>query len=90
MADTCTHLARPNGGRTGDVARGIGGTLVSPLLNVSDVKRYFRGVKKFPQLAELLRVVPETKQSQADLKTTLEYGNHKTLQDHLPQIWAKN
>ena len=94
MADTCTHLARLNGGRIGDVARGIGGTLVSPPLNVSDVKRYFGDVKKFPQVDDILRVVQhgvpaETKQSQADLKTALEYGNHRTIQDHLPQIWEK-
>ena len=94
MADTCTHLARLNGGRIGDVARGIGGTLVSPPLNVSDVNRYFGDVKKFPQVDDLLRVVQhgvpaKTKQSQADLKTALEYGNHRTIQDHLPQIWEK-
>ena len=94
MADTCTHLARLNGGIIGDVARGIGGTLVSPPSNVSDVKRYFGDVKKLPQVDDLLRVlqhgVPaETKQSQADLKTALEYGNHRTIQDHLPQIWEK-
>ena len=69
MADTWTHLARLNGGRIGDVARGIGGTLVSPPLNVSDVdKRYFGDVKKFSQVDDLLRVVQhgvpaETKQS---------------------------
>ena len=94
MADTCTHLARLNGGRIGDVARGIGGTLVSPPLNVSDVQRYFGDVEKFPQVDDLLRVlqhgVPaETKQSQADFKTALGYGNHRTIQDHLPQIWGK-
>ena len=94
MADTCTHLARLNGGRIGDVARGIGGTLVSPPLNVSDVKQYFGDVKELPQVDDLLRVlqhgVPaETKQSQANLKTALEYGNHRTIQDHLPQIWEK-
>ena len=76
MADTCTQLAGPNGGRIGDVARGIGGPLVSPPLNVSDVKRYFGDVKQFPQVAELLRVVQhgfhmETEQSQADFKKML-------------------
>ena len=57
MADTCTQLAGLNGGRIGDVARGIGGTLVSPPLNVSDVKRCFEDVKCFSQVVEPLRVV---------------------------------
>ena len=58
MVDTCTQLAGLNGGRIGDVARGIGGTLVSPLLNVSDVKRYFEYVKHLSQVVKLLlRVV---------------------------------
>ena len=94
MADICTQLAGLSGGRIGDVARGIGGTLVSPPLNLSDVKRYFGDVKQFPQAAELLRVVQhgvptEAKQSQADFNKALEYGNHRTIQGHLPRIWEK-
>ena len=57
MVDTCTQLAGLSGGRVGDVARGIGGTLVSPPLNVSGVKRYFGDVKYLSQVVELLRVV---------------------------------
>ena len=57
MADTCTQLAGLNGGRIGGIARGIGGTQVSPPLNVSDVKRYFEDVKYISQVVELLRVV---------------------------------
>ena len=89
MAGTCTQLARLNGGRIGDIARRIGGTLVSPPLNVRDVKRHFGDVKRFPQVAELIRVVQrgvstETKQPQAGFKTALEYENQRTIQDHLP------
>ena len=57
MAGTCTQLAGLNSGRTDDVARGIGGTLVSPPLNVSDVKRYFGDVTHFSQVVDLFRVV---------------------------------
>ena len=57
IVDTCTQLAGLNGGRIGDIARGTGGTLVSPLMTVSDVKRYFGDVKRFSQVVELLRVV---------------------------------
>ena len=67
---------------------------MSPPLNVSDVIPYFGDVKKFPQVAKLLRVVQhgvpaETKQSQADFKKALEYGNHRAIQDHLQQIMGK-
>ena len=57
MADTCTQQAGLNGGRIGDVARGIGGTLVSPPFNVSDVKRYLGDVKHSSQAVKLHRVV---------------------------------
>ena len=91
MADTCTQLAGRNGGRIGDVARVIGGTLVSPPFNVSDVKRYFRDVKYILQVVELLRVVQlgvprATKQSQPNFKKALEYGNSRSIQKHLTQI----
>ena len=66
MADTCTQLAGLNGGRIGDVARGIGGTLVSPPLNVSDVKRHFEDVKYLSQVVKLLRVVQHGVPTQPD------------------------
>ena len=91
MVDTRTQLTGLNGGRIGDVTRGIGGTLVSPPLNVSDVKRCFGDFKHFftgsraPQ-SSTARSHRETKQSQADFKMALEYGNHRTIEKHLPQI----
>ena len=45
MARTGTELVLLNGGRVGDVATGIGGTLVLPPLNVDDVKHHFEEVK---------------------------------------------
>ena len=60
MTDTCTQLPGLNGGKIGDVARGLGGTLTAPPLNVSGIKRYFGGrVKQVSQLVELLRAVED-------------------------------
>ena len=89
MADTHTQLAGLNSGRIGDVARGIGGTLAKPPLNVSDVKQYFGGMKHFPQVADLFRAVQhgvpaETQHSYANFKKALEYGNHRTIQNNKP------
>lgn len=87
LAVTCATLARMNKGRNGDVARGIGGTLVSPPLNVSDVTRYFGDVKYFPHLDKLLRIVRhgvhDTATTQTNLEMTLEYGNHSSISNHL-------
>ena len=48
MAQTGTELVLHNNGRMGDVAIGIGGTLVLPPLNVDDVKHHFEEVKGWP------------------------------------------
>ena len=48
IARTGTELALHNDGRVGDVATGIGGTLVLPPLNVDDVKLHFEEVKGWP------------------------------------------
>ena len=45
MARTGTEMVLLNDGRVGDVATGIGGTLVLPPLNVDDVKHHFEDVK---------------------------------------------
>ena len=47
-ARTGTELVLLNDGRVGNVASGIGGTLVLPPLNVDDVKHHFGEVKGFP------------------------------------------
>ena len=48
MARTGTELVLLNDGRVGDVATGLGGTLVLPPLNIDDVKHPFGNVKGFP------------------------------------------
>ena len=48
LANTCTQLVRLHGGKLGDVAKGIGGTLVSPPLDVRGVELYLGNNKRFP------------------------------------------
>lgn len=94
MADTGSAMLTLHEGRLGDVARGIGGTLVSPPLELSDVKKYFGDRKGFPEIDKLLEIVGEgapahTHDQNANLIPALEYGNHRSVDDHLPQVWEK-
>ena len=94
MADTGSDMLKLHEGRLGDVARGIGGTLVSPPLELSDVQEYFGDRKGFPEIEKLLEIVGEgasapTQDSVVDLTSALEYGNHRSVDDHLPQVWEK-
>ena len=57
MARTGTELVLLNDGRVGDVATGIGGTLVLPPLNVDDVKHHFGDVKGFPGISVLVDLI---------------------------------
>ena len=92
MADTGSAMLKLHEGRLGDVARGIGGTLVSPPLDLNDVKKYFGDRKAFPEIEKLMEIVGEgasapTHDSEANLIPALEYGNHRSIDDYLPQVW---
>lgn len=54
MAETCNAILKLHEGRLGDVARGIGGTLLSPPLELSDVQKYLEEIKGFPEFDNLL------------------------------------
>ena len=91
LANTCTQLVRLHGGKLGDVAKGIGGTLVSPPL---DAEQYFGNINRFPAIDDLLEVgangVPaRTTRSEPDLAKALQYGNHRCIEEHVPKIWGK-
>ena len=85
---------RDNRGRVGDVARSLGGILMTPPVDPDYIRRYFGEIKGFPKLAELITIVsggvpviaPPT---QADLESALRYGNHRSAEEHLPLIWKK-
>ena len=94
MATIGTELLLRNNGSIQGVPKGIGGTLVSPPLNVSDVQHYFGVVKKKNLIAELLQIIEKgvqakTSQSKYDLAKALEYGNHRNIQEHLSRVWEK-
>lgn len=48
MADIRSAMVSLHDGRLGGVARGIGGTLVSPPLDMSDVRQYFEDDENVP------------------------------------------
>ena len=57
LANTCTNLTLRHRGRIGDVARAIGGPLVTPPVDPNEVRMYFGGVKSFPQIDQLVDIV---------------------------------
>ena len=94
MARTGTELVLLNDGRVGDVATGIGGTLVLPPLNVDDVKHHFGDVKGFPGISVLVDLIKHgvpvvTSATPTDPRKALQYGNHSSVQEHMPTVWEK-
>lgn len=86
---------RESGGRVGEVARALGGIVVTPPVNPTDIRQYFGDIKGFPKIDELMTIVSEgvpviTPPSQAGLKSTLQYGHRLSAEEHLPLIWKKN
>ena len=94
MARTGTELVLLNDGRVGDVATGLGGTLVLPPLNVYDVKHYFGKVKGFPGISNLVKIIKHdvpvvTSATSTDPRQALQYGNHSSIQEHMSTVWEK-
>ena len=92
MARTGTELVLLNDGRVGDVATGIGGTLVLPPLNVDDIKHHFGEVKGFPGILDLVEITQHgvrvvTSSTPTDPRQALQYGNHSSVQEHRPTVW---
>lgn len=84
-----------HGGRLGDVAKGIGGTLVSSPLDVRGVDQCFESMKHFPATDDLLKMIAtdalaRTVRSEPDLETSLQYGNYSSITEHIPKIWEKS
>ena len=94
MARTGTELVLLNDGRVGDVATGLGGTLVLPPLNVDDVKHHFGKVKAFPGISDLVEIIKHgvpvvTSATPIDSRQALQYGNHSSVQEHMSTVWEK-
>ena len=87
-------MMRDNRGRVGDVARSLGGILVTPPVDPDYIRRYFGELKGFPKIDELITIVSEgvpviAPPSQADLESALRYGNHRSAEQHHHHIWEK-
>ena len=87
-------MMRDNRGRVGDVARSLGGILVTPPVDPDYIRRYFGELKGFPKIDEMITIVSGgvpviAPPSQADLESALRYGNHRSAEEHLPLIWEK-
>ena len=88
-------MMRDNSGRVGDVARSLGGILVTPPLDPDYIRRYFGESKEFPKIDELITIVSGggaviAPPSQADLESTLRFGNHRSAEEHHHLIWEKS
>ena len=93
-ARTGTKLVLPNYGRVGDVATGLVGTLMLPPLNVDDVKHHSGKVKGFPRISDLVNIIKHgvpvvTSATPIDPRQELQYGNHSSIQEHMPRVWEK-
>ena len=94
LAEICTNMMKIRGGGVGEVARSLGGVLVKPPVDPSEIRQHFGTLKGFPQINELLTIIAGgvpviARTSTADLDTALRYGNHRSAQEHLPLIWKK-
>ena len=79
----------------GDVARAIGGSLVAPPIDPVHIRRYVGDLKGFGAVDELVRIVTggvpvHAAATVADLERTLQYGNHPSVNEHLPAVWKKS
>lgn len=91
LANVGSQLLKTNKGELGDVEREIGGTLMSPPLDLNDVKRHFGSQKRFPDIANLINIVDKgvpakTLESTPDLACSLRYGNHATIEAHMDAV----
>ena len=87
---------RDKRGVVGDVARAIEASLVVPSIDPVHIQRYFGDLKGLGAVDELVRivtgVVPCTHAAAtgADLERALQYGNHPSINEHLPAVWKKS
>ena len=94
MARTDTELVLLNDGKVGDVATGLGGTLVLPSLNVDDVKHHFGEFKGFPGISDLVETIKHgvpvvTSATPTDPRRSFQYRNHSSLHEHSSTVWQK-
>ena len=57
LAEICTSMMPDNRGRVGDVARSLGGILVTPPVDPDYIRRYYGELKEFPKIDELIAII---------------------------------
>lgn len=78
----------------GAVARSLGGSLVTAPVDPGKIRRYFGDLKRFPKIEDLITIVSRgvpvmAPSTQAEPKGASQYGNHRSVEEHLPWIWQK-
>ena len=93
MAETGTELLHVSDGKVGNVAVGIGGTLVSPPLPVSQVEHYFGNTKDSPAITEFVDMkngVPlKTSVTNLYLTRAMQYRDHSAMVEQMDLVWGK-
>ena len=84
-------VIRDKRGVVGDVARAIGGSMVAPPVDPVHIQRYFGDLKGFGAVDELVRIVTggvlvDAAATGADLERAVLYGNHPSVNEHLPAV----
>ena len=87
-------MMRDNRGRVEDVARSLGGILVTPPVDPDYIRRYFGELKGFLKIDKLTTIVSGgvpliAPPSQEGLESALRYGNHRSAEEHHHLIWEK-
>ena len=94
LAHICTTMMRDNRGVVGDVPRAIGGSLVAPPIVPTHIQRHFGDLNGFGAVDELASIVTGSVSvsavtTGAHLERALQYGNHRSVTEHLPAVWKK-
>lgn len=88
-----SHLIAACKGEVSEMVRAIGPQVFNPFVDVHQVKFWFGGVKHFPRIDELCRMLEDgapTDVRPKDLDDIeLEYGNHQSATNHKKLIWEK-
>ena len=95
LANICTTMMRNKRGVVRDVARAIGGSLVAPPIDPVHIQRYFGDLKGFGAVDDLVMIVTggvpvHAAATGVDLDRALQYGNHPSVNEHLPAVRKKS
>ena len=87
-------MMRQQRGVVGDVARSVGGGLAAPPIDPTQIQSHFGDLKGFEAIHELMTIVTtgvpvHAPATRVELDHALKYGNHRSANEYLPEIWEK-